>query len=416
MKNLGLAIVGCGQIATHHLTSLLTIGDGADADADHDAQQEKEDSCRFVLRALCDPSPERRKVLRDIYIQHHRGREGEGGNNNDEDIIAEYETLDDLIHDEKNQLFETNRIDVIFIAVPHDLHKSIALQALATGKRVVLEKPLAPTREECDCLVEASIENPGRLIIAEQSPYWQEVVLAKQLIERGEIGSSLITAASYYYESMRTNITSGSVDENSGGLGWRGSLDRAGGGIALDGSLHWIRPLREMCGGRIERVTGVTRSNIQPSLQMEGETLAHAIFEIAPHPSLEPAGPGPLLGTFSCNMLATAPMAHDACPYFRITGTKGELIIHGDGLFKEKPGAGGLRLYNDVHPEGKEMFPADRDGGFFLGFAGLWREIARICIQDDASAAHESVIRASDDVRVALALYKSSQSGMWETT
>ena len=108
-------------------------------------------------------------------------------------------------------------------------------------------------------------------------------------------------------------------------------------------------------------------------------------------------------------------MAHDTCPYFRITGTKGELVIHGNGLFREEPGAGGLRLYNEAHPKGKELFPEDRQGGFFLGFAGLWQEIYRMGVARDYDAAHDSVVRASDDVRVVLAMYKSAETSAWES-
>jgi predicted dehydrogenase len=257
------------------------------------------------------------------------------------------------------------------------------------------------------------------LIVAEQSPYWQEVVRAKQLIREGKIGT-IITAASYYYESMRDNITSGGLENSGGGLGWRGSLKRSGGGIMMDGGLHWIRPLSELLGGRITRVVGRTRKNLAPSLQLEGEVLAHGLFEIAENNECEflkqNKNAGPLIATYSCNMLATAPMAHDACPYFRITGDAGEIVIHGDGLFKDKPGAGGLRLYNQEHPDGIEMFSNDRRGGFFNGFTGLWKEIHRIHVENDQSAAHETVIRAADDVRVVLALYKSSESGKWEDT
>lgn len=196
-------------------------------------------------------------------------------------------------------------------------------------------------------------------------------------------------------------------------------------GIAIDGGLHWIRPLREMVG-RIEEVVAVTRANLQPELKMEGETLAHALFKIEStsalatarenNPLAQPLGAGPLVATFSCNMLATAPMAHDSCPYFRITGTQGEIIIHGDGLLKDIPGAGGLRLYNEQFPTGEEMFSSDRLGGFFHGFAGLWTEICRIYMDKDRQAAHETVVRAADDVRVALAMYRSAQSKQWERT
>ena len=93
-----------------------------------------------------------------------------------------------------------------------------------------------------------------------------------------------------------------------------------------------------------------------------------------------------------------------------------DAALHGTGLAKHVPGAGGLRLYDEEHPTGVELFDPDRQGGFFLGFAGLWQEIYRICIHSDKKAAHETVVRASDDVKVVLALYRSSESGRWETT
>lgn len=394
----GLALVGCGQIATHHMDAIALRLQG-----------------NISLRALCDPSKERRNVLANLPSTRQIG----GGN------IKEYDALDDLTGDEG---FFQSSIDIIFIAVPHDLHEQLALQALAQNKIVVLEKPLAPTLESCRKLAAASEElikdganekEGPMLIVAEQSPYWESVVLARQLIDDGTIGR-IVTASAYYYESMRDNITSGDVD-SSGGLGWRGSIARAGGGIAIDGGLHWIRPLREMLG-RIDEVVAVTRYGLAPELGMEGESLGHAIFKIQPpaerrgSPLAQPNESGCLTATYSCNMLASAPMAHDVCPYFRITGTKGELVIGGDGLAKEKPGAGGLRLYDDENPTGKDMLPTDRLGGFFLGFSGLWTEIHRICAERDAKKAHETVVRAADDVRTVLAMYKSAKSGTFEST
>jgi len=105
----------------------------------------------------------------------------------------------------------------------------------------------------------------------------------------------------------------------------------------------------------------------------------------------------------------------NTCPYFRITGDKGELVIHGNGLFQEEPGAGGLQLYNEQNPKGVELFPQDCMGGFFLGFAGLWKDIYRMAVMRDGVAAHESVVCVADDVQVVLALYKSAESGQWET-
>jgi UDP-N-acetyl-2-amino-2-deoxyglucuronate dehydrogenase len=408
-ESFGLAVVGCGQIVTHHLEAISS------------RLQKK-----IILRALCDPSAERRNAIASLPASRKLI---------EDDEPKQYNALDELIGDSE---FFASSIDIIFIAVPHDLHETLALQALGQNMIVVLEKPLAPTLSSCNKLVAAS-ENlvssqrqqqqsettssnkggrPSMLIIAEQSPYWESVALARKMIGDGAIGR-VVTAAAYYYESMRDNITSGSVD-SSGGLGWRGSIARAGGGIGIDGGLHWIRPLREMVG-RIDEVVAVTRHGLAPELGMEGESLGHAILKIQPSettdgPLTQPVGSGCLTATYSCNMLATAPMAHDMCPYFRVTGTKGELVIGGDGLAKEKPGAGGLRLYDESNPNGTDMLPKDRVGGFFLGFSGLWSEVHRICVDMDYDKAHETVVRAADDVRTVLAMYKSSESGRWEST
>jgi predicted dehydrogenase len=234
-ETLGLAIVGCGQIVTHHLAAMASlVTQTATGEAASIAAADDHNSTPVIeLRALCDPSAERRQVIAELPASQC--------------LIGpqppkQYTSMDDLLNDAS--MF-ADCIDIVFIAVPHDLHETLALHALAAAsngsstnsrpKLVVMEKPLAPTRDSCDKRVAKSLELSKSsssllpmLVIAEQSPYWQEVQLAKQLIQDNAIGT-IVTAASYYYESMRTNDTSGNVDE-SGGLGWRGSLARAGGG------------------------------------------------------------------------------------------------------------------------------------------------------------------------------------------
>ena len=439
-----IVLVGCGQIMTHHIEQMAGTGDDS-----------------FQVLAVCDPNPKRRSVILQC-CQYH-GLSTPSSSSSSSSSSFEFDTLTEFLQKHKSHTAtsvndsENNNDDmndttttttttsklIFVIAVPHYLHEPIALEALASGNHVVLEKPLAPTLKSCQALLDASIalrrssssSSPesnkmnNMLIVAEQSPFWEEIALAKTLVQRGEIGT-ILSAASYFYESMRCNLTSG-MDENNGGLGWRCSLDKAGGGIVLDGGLHWIRPLRELCGD-VERVVGVTRRNVQPEMEMEGETLAHAIFQMkAPSLSsgaaaaaaaidgngdkfkysIQPPDSGPLFATFSCNALHSAPMANDSCPYFRITGTLGELVISGTGL--NPNGGGGLKLYNEENINGKDMFPADRQGGFYLGFRGLWKEIGRILNEDDWAAAEKTVEDAGKDVAVALAIYESARSGQW---
>ena len=382
-----LIIVGCGQIVTHHCSALAALPPGT-----------------FRVVALVDPSPERRHViaaqLREEASSHLLDKEKP---------LAEHASLDDVLRAEN--MDDMCPKPALFISVPHDLHVPLANQALDAGLDVIMEKPLAPTLEGCRELLQHTDQSTGMLIISEQSPYWQEVAKAKELLQAGAIGT-LISAAAYYYESMRDNITSGT--DAAGGLGWRASLERAGGGIVIDGGLHWLRPLREFCG-EVESVVGVCR-NAEAGLGMEGETLAHALLKMSESVSssyqTQPANSGQLVATFSANMMHTAPMAHGECPYFRLTGTKGEMIIYGTGLNPD--GGGGLKLYNEEHVGGIDLFPRDRQGGFFLGFRGVWEVVAGILADEDRGKASDTVRNAAADVGVALALYKSSESGKWE--
>jgi predicted dehydrogenase len=396
----GIAIVGCGQIVTHHIEAIYSSSLTA----------------MFHVVALCDPSSERRRIIAQ-QIQEAQPPSSAVNSDNGDDDILQFDSLEELLLCDHATSSLLSRIDIVFIAVPHDLHESITLLALSrTSKQhVVLEKPLAPTRESCDRLLQASLDYQQRLIVAEQSPFWPAVLQAQSLLYEVEAIGAVISIASYYYESMRDNVTSGSVDTATGGLGWRGLLSRAGGGIAMDGGLHWIRPVSELARARIRSVMGVTCPvpAVQQALALQGECLAHALFELEPRSE----NALPLVATYSCCMLANpAPMAHDVCPYLRITGTQGELVVAGTGLQKGVPGAGGLRLYNAEHPQGHNVFSEQEPSHFFGAFTSLWQEIHRIRREGDRVAAHETVRRAADDVRVVLALYKSAQSRRWEAT
>ena len=56
------------------------------------------------------------------------------------------------------QMLANHEINVIYIATPNALHYPNALQAIRAGKHVVVEKPFARTRFECDELINIAKE------------------------------------------------------------------------------------------------------------------------------------------------------------------------------------------------------------------------------------------------------------------
>ena len=101
-------------------------------------------------------------------------------------------------HDDPRQVFERTDIDAVVVALPCDLHEAIYHEAVAAGKHLYAEKPLALTLEGCDRLISESSRMPGVVVhIGYQrrsNPRFREGV---ELIRRGELGPLIETRASW---------------------------------------------------------------------------------------------------------------------------------------------------------------------------------------------------------------------------
>ena len=73
-------------------------------------------------------------------------------------------------------------MDAIFVATPHHLLQPYALQAIATGKHVLAEKPIALNAKEARKL-EAAVAASGVIFMSGYSfRYFEQPARAKQLI------------------------------------------------------------------------------------------------------------------------------------------------------------------------------------------------------------------------------------------
>ena len=95
----------------------------------------------------------------------------------------------------------TNRnIDAVIIATPIGTHYMLARKALESGKHVLVEKPLAATVSEAECLVEKAQKLGLTLMVDHTFVYTGAVRKMKEIIDRGEIGDL------YYFDSVRINL------------------------------------------------------------------------------------------------------------------------------------------------------------------------------------------------------------------
>lgn len=91
-------------------------------------------------------------------------------------------------------------IDAIAIATPVSTHFDLAMQALAAGKHVLVEKPLAATASEAVRLTAEAERRRLTLMVDNTFVYTAAVRRMRDLVAAGELGEV------YYYDSVRVNL------------------------------------------------------------------------------------------------------------------------------------------------------------------------------------------------------------------
>ena len=140
-------------------------------------------------------------------------------------------------------------VDVVDICTPGDSHADIAIAALAAGKHVLCEKPLANTAEEAERMAAAAqvaAVAGVRSMVGFNYRRVPALAHATRLIAEGRIGEVRHVRAQYLQDSI--------VDPEFP-LVWRLRKERAGSGALGDLGSHVIDLLQHMTG---EQLTGVS--------------------------------------------------------------------------------------------------------------------------------------------------------------
>ena len=194
------AVIGSGFIGTVHIEALRRIGVN-------------------VVGLLGSTGPRGEERARAVGVTHA------------------YQSLDDLCADE--------RVDVVHVTSPNELHYPQARQILAAGKHVVCEKPLAMTSEESADLVRLAHES-GRVNAVNFNirfyPLNQHV---SRFVADGGVGDVRLVTGRYFQDWLLFD-----TDWN-----WRLEVDR-GGALRAVGDIgsHWLDLTTFLTGLHVEAV------------------------------------------------------------------------------------------------------------------------------------------------------------------
>ena len=185
MTTLNIAIIGCGSIALqNHLPGLALCPD-------------------VKVSALCDSDP----------ATLERARQQTGA---------------EIVSTNHEEIVKRDDVHAVIIATPNFTHPQISLDAIANGKHVLCEKPLALNFADAKKMADAADKANVRNMTAFTYRFVPAMRYLNHLVKRGDLGQP------YHFRSCRLQ------DWGTRGLGWRQIKKLAGTGELGDMLSHRI--------------------------------------------------------------------------------------------------------------------------------------------------------------------------------
>jgi scyllo-inositol 2-dehydrogenase (NADP+) len=193
-NNYGLAIVGLGGQGNWHREFVETVGG-------------------ITVVGIHDIKESRRQFAR-------------------EKNVHVYNNLEEILNDE--------RVDIVLVATPNDVHKEISIKALRAGKHVVCEKPAMMSSKELEEVMAVEKET-GKLFVVHQNRRWDEDFLTiKEIYKKNMLGN-------IYSIESRVHGSRGIPGD------WRQEKEH-GGGMMLDWGVHILDQMLFMVDEKIKKI------------------------------------------------------------------------------------------------------------------------------------------------------------------
>jgi predicted dehydrogenase len=154
-------------------------------------------------------------------------------------------------------LIARDDVQLVDISAPGDLHAPIATAALAAGKHVLCEKPLANTLAEAEAMkaaADAAYDGGARAMVGFNYRRVPALALAKQLVDQGRIGTLRHFRAAYLQDWLA---------DPDAPMTWRMQAERAGSGALGDLGAHIVDLARYLTGDEITGVSAISATFVR---------------------------------------------------------------------------------------------------------------------------------------------------------
>jgi len=209
------ALIGCGRISPNHIRAALDNG--------------------LEIVALCDLDADKmEQVAKAVSGQ-----------------VARYT-------DYRRLLAETDA-QIVAIATDSGMHAELSLAAIAAGKHVLIEKPIALSMADARKICKAAKESHVTVGVCHQNRFNLAVMQLRQALENGRFGK-----LSHGAVTVRWHRSEAYYDQAA----WRGTWAQDGGTL-MNQCIHGIDLLRWMMGDEITEVCGMTARRLHEHTECE---------------------------------------------------------------------------------------------------------------------------------------------------
>lgn len=200
------ALIGCGVIAVTHALALRTLPEQ-------------------TLYGCCDIVNQKADNFANTYKVPH--------------IFYDY-----------HQVLQDDKVDVVCVCTPSDLHGDIAIEAMRAGKAVVCEKPMEITTEKAQEIVDAARQTGAKVQCIFQRRLLPAAIATRKAIAEGRLGRICLAEADLKYYRDQAYYDS---------AGWRNVC----GGAMLNQGVHGIDLILWMLNEPIKTVSGYVETLVR---------------------------------------------------------------------------------------------------------------------------------------------------------
>ena len=212
------ALIGCGRIATNHMTAAINN--------------------ELEIVGMCDIIPEK---IDTLITKHNLQTAG----------IPKYNDYQEMVAREKPEL--------VSIATESGPHAEIAIWCIEHRVNCIIEKPIAMSIEDADKIIKAAEKNDVKVSACHQNRFNVAIQELRKAVEDGRFGK-----LSHGSINVRWNRNHGYYDQAA----WRGTWSQDG-GCLMNQCIHGIDLLRWMFGDEVDEVYGATRQQFHDYLEAE---------------------------------------------------------------------------------------------------------------------------------------------------